>query len=59
MLESWKLAPAIATGNSVVLKVGRVHPALRLPVAGHLRGGLPPKGVFNMVHGFGEEGFAA
>ena len=58
MLESWKLAPAIATGNSVVLK-----PAEFTPLSASLWGGIfeeagLPKGVFNMVHGFGEEGYA-
>ena len=51
MLESWKLAPAIATGNSVVLK-----PAEFTPLSASLWGGIfeeagLPKGVFNMVHG--------
>ena len=58
MLESWKLAPAIATGNSVVLK-----PAEFTPLSASLWGGIfeeagLPQGVFNMVHGFGEEGYA-
>ncbi|UBH25369.1 5-carboxymethyl-2-hydroxymuconate semialdehyde dehydrogenase [Micrococcus porci] len=58
MLESWKLAPAIATGNSVVLK-----PAEFTPLSASLWGGIfeeagLPTGVFNMVHGFGEEGYA-
>ncbi|WP_342319369.1 5-carboxymethyl-2-hydroxymuconate semialdehyde dehydrogenase [Corynebacterium mayonis] len=58
MLESWKLAPAIATGNSVVLK-----PAEFTPLSATLWGGIfeeagLPKGVFNLVNGFGEEGFA-
>jgi 5-carboxymethyl-2-hydroxymuconic-semialdehyde dehydrogenase len=58
MLESWKLAPSIATGNTVVLK-----PAEFTPLSASLWPGIfeeagLPKGVFNMVHGFGEEGFA-
>jgi 5-carboxymethyl-2-hydroxymuconic-semialdehyde dehydrogenase len=58
MLESWKLAPAIATGNTVVLK-----PAEFTPLSASLWPGIfeeagLPKGVFNMVHGYGEEGFA-
>ncbi|TSI16955.1 5-carboxymethyl-2-hydroxymuconate semialdehyde dehydrogenase [Brevibacterium aurantiacum] len=58
MLESWKLAPAIATGNAVVLK-----PAEFTPLSASLWPGIfeeagLPKGVFNMVNGFGEEGFA-
>lgn len=58
MLESWKLAPAIATGNTVVLK-----PAEFTPLSASLWPGIfeeagLPAGVFNMVHGFGEEGYA-
>ncbi|GAA1537430.1 5-carboxymethyl-2-hydroxymuconate semialdehyde dehydrogenase [Brevibacterium picturae] len=58
MLESWKLAPAIATGNSVVLK-----PAEFTPLSASLWPGIfeeagLPTGVFNMVNGYGEEGFA-
>ncbi len=54
MLESWKLAPALASGCSVVLK-----PAEHTPLSASLwpeifeEAGLPP-GVFNMVHGRGE-----
>lgn len=58
MLESWKLAPALATGNSVVLK-----PAEFTPLSAQLWGGIfeeagLPNGVFNLVNGFGEEGYA-
>jgi len=54
MLETWKVAPALATGNTVVLK-----PAEWSPLSANLlveiidKAGLP-KGVFNVVHGFGE-----
>lgn len=55
MLESWKLAPAIATGNTVVLK-----PAEFTPLSASLWGGIfaeagLPRGVFNLVNGLGEE----
>ena len=58
MLESWKLAPAIATGNTVVLK-----PAEFTPLSASLWPGIfeeagLPVGVFNLVNGFGEEGYA-
>ncbi|MGO3650309.1 5-carboxymethyl-2-hydroxymuconate semialdehyde dehydrogenase [Agrococcus casei] len=58
MLESWKLGPALATGNTVVLK-----PAEFTPLSASLWGGIfeeagLPKGVFNLVNGYGEEGFA-
>ncbi|MDN6637782.1 MAG: 5-carboxymethyl-2-hydroxymuconate semialdehyde dehydrogenase [Yaniella sp.] len=58
MLESWKLGPALATGNTVVLK-----PAEFTPLSASLWPGIfeeagLPTGVFNMVNGYGEEGFA-
>ena len=58
MLESWKLAPAIATGNTVVLK-----PAEFTPLSASLWPGIfeeagLPAGVFNLVNGYGEEGYA-
>ncbi len=58
MLESWKLAPAIATGNSVVLKPAEFTPLSASLWAGIFEEAGLPKGVFNMVHGFGEEGYA-
>ena len=59
MLESWKLAPALASGCTVVLK-----PAEWTPLSASL---LPeimteagvPDGVFNIVHGIGEDAGAA
>jgi 5-carboxymethyl-2-hydroxymuconic-semialdehyde dehydrogenase len=59
MLESWKLAPALAAGCTVVLK-----PAEFTPLSASLwariftEAGLPP-GVFNLVNGVGEEAGAA
>ena len=55
MLESWKLGPALATGNTVVLK-----PAEFTPLSASLWGEIfreagIPDGVFNLVNGFGEE----
>ena len=59
MLESWKLAPALASGCTVVLK-----PAEFTPLSASLwaeiftEAGLP-QGVFNLVNGIGEEAGAA
>lgn len=58
MLESWKLAPAIATGNSVVLKPAEFTPLSAQLWAGIFEEAGLPKGVFNLVNGFGEEGYA-
>lgn len=53
MQESWKLAPAMASGCTVVLK-----PAEFTPMSAQLWGGVMeragvPEGVFNIVNGFG------
>ena len=54
-LLSWKVAPALATGNTVVCKPSEVTPLTAGLLAEVLDGiGLPP-GVFNLVHGFGPE----
>lgn len=53
LMSAWKVAPALATGNSVVLKPAEQSPlsALRLAaLAGEA--GIPP-GVFNVVPGMG------
>lgn len=56
MQASWKAAPALAFGNTVVLKPAEQSPlsAARLGELA-LEAGLPP-GVFNVVHGFGPDG---
>ncbi len=55
IMAAWKLGPALAAGNSVVLKPSEKSPltALRLAELA-LQAGLPP-GVFNVVPGFGAE----
>jgi len=56
MLESWKVAPALAWGNTVVLKPAEQSPASATLLALlALEAGLPP-GVLNVVHGFGPGG---
>ncbi|GAA4707866.1 aldehyde dehydrogenase [Pseudonocardia yuanmonensis] len=53
MLESWKFAPALAWGNTVVLKPAEDTPASATIMARlALEAGIPP-GVFNVVHGYG------
>ncbi|MFC9356033.1 aldehyde dehydrogenase [Rhodococcus sp. NPDC057014] len=55
MLESWKVAPALAWGNTVVLKPAEDSPASATILARlAIEAGLPP-GVFNVVHGFGPD----
>jgi len=52
MMAAWKLAPAIAAGNTVVLKPSEQTPLTTLALAGILAGILPP-GVANIVCGRG------
>ncbi|HLS02116.1 MAG TPA: 5-carboxymethyl-2-hydroxymuconate semialdehyde dehydrogenase [Beutenbergiaceae bacterium] len=54
MLESWKLAPALATGNTVVLKPAEFTPLSASLWAGIFEEAGLPQGVFNLVNGFGE-----
>lgn len=55
MLESWKLAPAIASGCSVVLKPAEFTPLSASLWAKIFTAAGLPDGVFNLVGGFGEE----
>ncbi|MGO1872492.1 MAG: acetaldehyde dehydrogenase ExaC, partial [Halomonas sp.] len=54
LMAVWKLAPALAAGNCVVLKPAEQTPASILKVA-ELIGDLLPAGVLNIVNGFGAE----
>ena len=54
LMAAWKLAPALAAGNCVVLKPAEQTPAGIL-VWAELVGDLLPNGVLNIVNGFGLE----
>ena len=54
LMACWKLAPALAAGNCVVLKPAEQTPASIMLWAG-LIGDLLPPGVLNIVNGFGLE----
>jgi aldehyde dehydrogenase len=54
LMATWKLAPAIAAGNAVVLKPAEQTPASILYLFS-LIGDLLPPGVVNIVNGFGLE----
>ena len=54
LMAAWKLAPAIAAGNCVVLKPAEQTPASILVLAELIADILPP-GVLNIVNGFGLE----
>ncbi|KAG6013850.1 hypothetical protein E4U54_006236 [Claviceps lovelessii] len=54
-MAAWKLGPALATGNTVVLKPAELTPLSILYVADLARqAGFPP-GVLNIVNGYGRE----
>ncbi|ROO86029.1 aminomuconate-semialdehyde/2-hydroxymuconate-6-semialdehyde dehydrogenase [Actinocorallia herbida] len=53
LLLTWKLAPALALGNTVVVKPSEETPGSATVLAEVMAAcGVPP-GVFNLVHGFG------
>jgi aldehyde dehydrogenase len=54
LMATWKLAPALAAGNAVVLKPAEQTPWSILKVI-ELVGDLLPAGVVNVVNGFGVE----
>ena len=58
LMAAWKLAPALACGNTVVLKPAETTPLTALKLAEVIRdAGLPP-GVVNIVTGAGATGAA-
>jgi 5-carboxymethyl-2-hydroxymuconic-semialdehyde dehydrogenase len=59
MLSTWRIAPALAAGNTVVLKPAEWSPLTATLLAGVLEEAGVPKGVFNVVHGYGETAGAA
>ncbi|WPC06556.1 aldehyde dehydrogenase family protein [Pseudomonas benzenivorans] len=54
LMAAWKLAPALAAGNAIVLKPAEQTP-LSITVLMELIGDLLPPGVLNVVQGFGRE----
>lgn len=54
-MATWKLAPALATGNSVVLKPAEQSPLSALRLAELASEAGLPDGVLNVVPGFGED----
>jgi phenylacetaldehyde dehydrogenase len=54
MMAAWKVAPALACGNSVVLKPAEQTPLSALLLAEVIQQAEVPPGVFNVVTGFGE-----
>jgi phenylacetaldehyde dehydrogenase len=59
LMAAWKVAPALATGNTVVLKPAEQTPLTALRLAELIAEAGIPDGVVNVVPGFGETAGAA
>jgi len=53
LLLTWKVAPALACGNAVVVKPSEETPATATLLAEVMQSAGIPDGVYNVVHGFG------
>lgn len=58
LMAAWKIAPALATGNTVVLKPAETTPLTALKLAEILQDADLPAGVVNIVTGAGATGAA-
>jgi aldehyde dehydrogenase (NAD+) len=56
LMAAWKIAPALATGNTVVLKPAETTPLTALLLAQVVQDAELPRGVVNIVTGAGETG---
>ena len=55
LLLTWKVAPALACGNTVVVKPSEETPATATLLAEAMQQAGIPNGVYNVVHGFGSD----
>jgi aminomuconate-semialdehyde/2-hydroxymuconate-6-semialdehyde dehydrogenase len=53
LLLTWKVAPALACGNAVVVKPSEETPATATLLAEAMKEAGVPDGVYNVIHGFG------
>lgn len=58
LMAAWKIAPALACGNTVVLKPAETTPLTALKLAELFQDAGLPDGVVNIVTGYGETGGA-
>jgi aldehyde dehydrogenase (NAD+) len=58
LMAAWKIAPALATGNTVVLKPAETTPLTALKLAELIRDADLPPGVVNIITGAGPTGAA-
>lgn len=56
LMAAWKLAPALATGNTVVLKPAETTPLTAMKLAEIIQEADLPPGVVNIVNGAGDTG---
>lgn len=54
LMAAWKLGPALATGNTIVMKVAEETPLSALRLAELMQEAGVPDGVVNILTGFGE-----
>lgn len=54
-MACWKIGPALAAGNSVILKPSEKSPLTAIRIAGLAKQAGIPDGVFNVLPGFGHE----
>ena len=59
LMAAWKLAPALATGNCVILKPAEQTPLTALRLAQLIAEAGVPEGVVNVIPGYGETAGAA
>lgn len=58
LMAAWKIAPALACGNTVVLKPAETTPLTAMKLAELFQEAELPDGVVNLVNGFGDTGAA-
>ncbi len=58
LMAAWKIAPALATGNTVVLKPAETTPLTAMKLAEVIQEANLPPGVVNIITGAGETGAA-
>jgi len=56
LMAAWKIAPALATGNTVILKPAETTPLTALKLAEIIQESGLPEGVVNIITGFGNTG---
>merc|ERR1712029_331952 len=59
LMQAWKLGPALATGNTIVMKLAEQTPLTGLHIADLVREAGFPAGVVNIIPGFGPTAGAA